>query len=166
MHPRTHRDPEERRWQPGIRAAAALLAMSGLLLSASPAQTGGPGKTTEVVTRGHKSRGQGADPNIRHKSEVNDPGASLAPPAAKGGPKSRGSACGIVVDNWTPWKVQFYLDGDFQGVISPYGALSGVAFTGPTVVYARADFTDGTYTSWGPQTFQCAGQGVYRWKRE
>ena len=97
---------------------------------------------------------------------MNNPNAQLPPPAEKGGPKSRGRVCGIVVDNWTPWKVQFYLAGDYQGLISPYGALSGVAFQGPTVVYARADFTDGTYTSWGPQTFQCSGDGIYRWKLE
>lgn len=145
--------------------AAGLLAIAGVLLSAAMAQTGG-GKTTEVVTRGHKGRGQGADPNIRHKSEANDPNVKPAPPAAKGGPKARGSVCGIVVDNWTPWKVQLYVDGDYQGLISPYGALSDVVFTGPVVVYARADFTDGTYTSWGPQTFQCSGQGIYRWKLE
>jgi len=146
----------------GVLATALLT--SGLLLSVCVAQV--RSKTTEVVTRGHKSRGQGADPNIKHKTEANDPNVRILPPAEKGGPKARGSLCGIVADNWTPWKVQFYLNGDYQGMSSPYGALSGVTFSGPTVVYARADFTDGSYTSWGPQTFQCSSRGIYHWKLE
>ena len=166
MYPHTRRRTSRTRIAPGLGVLAALLAVAGSLASVSPAQTAPAGKTTEIVTQGHKVRGQGADPNIKRKSELNDSAVQLPPPAAKGGPKSRGSLCGIVVDNWTAWKVQFYLNGDLQGLISPYGALSGVTFSGPTVVYARADFTDGTYTTWGPQTFQCSGEGIYRWKLE
>ena len=166
MYPHTRRRTSRTRIAAGIGVLAALLAVAASLAPVSPAQNAPAGKTTEIVAQGHKARGQGADPNIKRKSDLNDAATQLPPPAAKGGPKVRGDLCGIVADNWTPWKVQFYLNGDLQGMISPYGALSGVTFSGPTVVYARADFTDGTYTTWGPQTFQCSGEGIYRWKLE
>ena len=166
MYPHTRRRTARIPISAGLLILAALLSAGGLLLDASPAQTGPAGKTTEIIAKGHKGRGQGADPNIKRKSELNDAAQPPLAPPGKGGPKTRGSLCGIVVDNWTAWKVQFYLNGDLQGLISPYSALSGVTFSGPTVVYARADFTDGTYTTWGPQTFQCSGEGIYRWKLE
>jgi hypothetical protein len=147
-------------------AILAALAAGGLLVSLAVAQGHRAGGTTEVVTKGHKNRGTGQDPNIKHRAEANDPSHLIPPPAEKGGPKARGRVCGVVVDNWTPWKVQFYLDGNLQGVAPAYGALSGVTFSGPTVVYARADMNDNTYITWGPETFQCANDTIYRWKIE
>jgi hypothetical protein len=70
--------------------------------------------------------------------------------------------CRVDVDNWTPWKVQIYVDGTFRGLVSPWG--DGVTYTGagPTRVYARAEFTDGSALTWGPTDYDCyGGQHIY-----
>ena len=66
--------------------AAGLLSACTWLIPAAPAQAQGDQKTQKtVVTRATKSRGMGQDPNIKHKSEVNDPNHKVAPPPEKAG---------------------------------------------------------------------------------
>ena len=117
-----------------------------------------------VIAKAQKARGAAADENIKKDSAVNDPAVKPPAPAAKGGEKTRGNLCGIVLDNWTPWYVGLYIDGNSWGSAGPWGEVSGVAFAGTTRVYARAGFTDGSYLSWGPQAFNCQREEVYRWK--
>jgi hypothetical protein len=141
-----------------IVVGAALLLGSAALLAAQ--QT----KEEVVAAKAQKARGAGADENIKKGTALNDPTAVVPAPPGKGGAKSRGVACGIVLDNWTQWYVQFYVDSLYWGAAGPYGEVTGLAFSGPTKVYARADFTDGTWLYWGPQVFNCRHDEIYRWK--
>jgi hypothetical protein len=119
----------------------------------------------EVVTaKAQKARGGGEDENIKSDSAVNDPAVTVPAPPDKGGEKTRQVLCGVVLDNWTPWLVRFYVDGSYWGTAGRWGVARGAAFAGTTTVYARAAFTDGSYLSWGPQIFNCRGGQVYRWK--
>ena len=141
-----------------IALAAALVLGSAALLAAQQA------KEEVVAAKAQKPRGSGADENIKKDKAVNDPAAIVPAPPGKGGEKSRGLVCGIVLDNYTQWYVQFYVDGLYWGAAGPYGEVSGLAFAGGTKVYARADFIDGTWLYWGPQVFNCRRDEIYRWK--
>lgn len=66
--------------------AAGLLSACTWLLPAAPAQQKPTQKTQKtVVTRATKSRGMGQDPNIKSKSDLNDPSRRVAPPPEKSG---------------------------------------------------------------------------------
>ena len=147
----------------GLVVAAALVMSGASAGFAQAKQAAAPGKAP-VEDKATKSRGAGADENIKSKNEKNDPKATIAAPESKGGEKSRGGICGVKVSNWTPWKVQLFVDGDYIALVGPYGDVDVVTGSGITRVYARADFTDGSVNYWGPRSFNCASGGIYTWK--
>ncbi|MCY7377474.1 MAG: hypothetical protein LH472_16070 [Pyrinomonadaceae bacterium] len=110
------------------------------------------------------SKGADSDPNIKQGEMLNDADAPMGLPTAKGGGNSKGAAydCEVQLDNWTGWNVKIYINGNYRGVLSG-GAESTLYYTpGQTTIYARADFTDGSYYTWGPKTYQCgANQFIY-----
>ena len=117
-------------------------------------------KQTQVIVYPGQSRGRGSDPNIRSKSETNDPSIP-GPPG-----RTDGRLCGVAADNHTPWKVQMYYDGELQGLMPGYGDLGKVFVTPKITAYARADFKDGSYKTWGPKVFTCSNSEVYQWQLE
>jgi len=89
---------------------------------------------------------------------------ALAEEAA--GKTKRGPNTGdIVFDNWTNWWIKCYVDGWYRGYVAPWGELTvynvGV---GPTSLYARADFTDGSWKYWGTQWIQLNPYMYYTWR--
>jgi hypothetical protein len=117
-------------------------------------------KQKQVIAYPSQPRGQGEDANIRDKSEVNDP-AIPAPPE-----RTKGLLCGVALDNHTPWKIQVYFDQELQGLIPGYGDLGKVFITPETMVYARAEFKDGSRKNWGPRAFTCTNSEIYEWQLE
>ncbi|GFO63264.1 hypothetical protein M1B72_10970 [Geomonas paludis] len=117
-------------------------------------------KKQTSVAKSAKTRGE-ADENIKHKSDQNDPNAKIEAPAKKGG-KTRGGYCDLTVDNWTPWKIQVYVEGDYVGLVSSYGKADGFYSRGPLVVYGVAEFDDGSRKSWGPEAIYCDDN--FTWK--
>lgn len=109
-----------------------------------------------------KSRGKAdaQDPNIKNLSEQNKLDAKLPAPPQKGGPARRG-VCVVHFDNQTQWKIQVFADGNYEGLVGPYGDLYAYAISGATRVYGRAVFDDGSTTSWGPRIIDC--EGSYTW---
>jgi hypothetical protein len=79
---------------------------------------------------------------------------------------TRGSStrwCGIYWDNYTDLYVDVFVDGEYEGTVAPMGELQTYAIAGATRVYARADYDDGSYDYWGPNTFTCnAGRNYTR----
>ncbi len=134
--------------------AVALLALAGWMTPVTSAQVRGKmGKAMQ--DKATKSRGTGQDPNIKHKSDANDPNAKPT--------KTRGQGCILELNNETPWKVQFYADGDYEELVAPY-SQSRYRFSGTFTLYARADFTDNSVLTWGPRTATCEADGwVYPW---
>lgn len=118
-----------------------------------------PDTSKEVVkAKGQKSRGEGKDENIKgEKSDKNDPSATVPAPPDKGGEKSRGGVCQIHFDNQTQWKIQIYVDGAYQGLLGPYADAQQWYSSTAGTLYGRADFTDGSALSWGPQRAVCRG---------
>jgi len=120
-------------------------------------------ESKQVTDKAQKSRGSGANENIKSKSDKNDPNADIPAPANKSGDKSRAGVCCITVDNYTAWKVQLYVDGNYQGLLWPWGDGTSCVYSGATRIYAMAEFTDGTYSDWGPRVFNCRPGKDYTW---
>lgn len=71
--------------------------------------------------------------------------------------KTRGDVYGpnysdIIIDNYTNYTIDIFVDGDFRGTIAPWDKRTTWAIPGATRLYAKATFNDGTYEYWGPYT--------------
>ncbi|PYO44523.1 MAG: hypothetical protein DMD29_00160 [Gemmatimonadetes bacterium] len=141
----------------------ALLAAGGAiaLLNAAPVHAQ-QAPATMMETHAAKSRGTGADANIKTESAPNKPDASVPAPASKGGARTRGAVAVVHVDNRTTLYIKVYLDGSYSGTLSPWGDLYFSVDSGNRTLYARADFTDQTYTIWGPAVAYV--DGTYTWR--
>jgi len=127
------------------------------------AQTSKEAEGTVVKDTAQKARGGGGeDPNIKSGSAQNDPNPAAVPkaPPDKGGEKARGG-CNLVADNFTPWVVKLYVSGIYVGSVSAWGKAAGYQSLSDLILYAVADFTDGTQKTWGPRVASCSGS--YTW---
>jgi hypothetical protein len=134
------------------RAALATLILGFTLAIGASGSAGAQGKKNSATTRAATGRGTGtSDQNIKTAKAANAKGRTIAAPVKKGGTRSRGSdLCEILADNRTGLYVDLYTDGVYRGTVSPYGDLGGWVECGRRILYARADFDDGTYVYWGP----------------
>jgi hypothetical protein len=139
-----------------IRAGMIVTALTAAALLGSTAlQAQGMKKGNGVSTSGTRSRGAaGADANIRRDdtpNALNKP--ATAEPAGK---STRGASAvepgQICVDSRVDLYVKIYVDGTFVGTVSPWGDSCGYYGDGEHRIYARAVFTDGSSTTWGPVT--------------
>ena len=103
------------------------------------------------------SKGSDDDPNVKQGETLNDVDALMGMPTAKGGGKGKGAAydCEVQLDNWTAYNVKIYINGYARGYLSGGGETTLYYTPGQTTIYARADFTDGSYYTWGPKTYDC-----------
>lgn len=133
-----------------------IAALAATLLFAAPAQaeqaTKEQQKQTSIELKSQTGRGE-KDPNIKQGRPANDPNAPDKP-------VQRGD-CEVHVDNRTPWYIDIFVDGTYRGVIGPFGDGYTLAIPGPTTLYGRADFRDGSYKSWGPIDFRCPRDGEH-----
>jgi hypothetical protein len=119
---------------------------------------------TSAKATGMKSRGENGakDENIKNDRSPADPNAKVEAPPDKGGPKTRGGACRVHVDNHTPYPVAIYEDGNYVGEVSRYGDAFGYVGCGSTVLYGRVIFTTGGSQSWGPNAYFI--EGTFTWQ--
>lgn len=150
----------------------ALLSLSAILISSffmgTPVAADVAGeptaKTEKTITTERQSSAAGAkDENIDQRSMLNDSKDLPEAPPSKGGTKSRSIYCGVVVDNYTPYKIQIYINRRYKGLVAPYGKMELFGPAGPTRLYARADFVDGHYDHWGPREMDLDHDSVYTW---
>ncbi len=117
-----------------------------------------PKEKEEVVeTQGEMQK----KPKGAVKDEKNDPKQAEV--------QKRASAvtCDVHFDNRTNWVIhRLWVDGHLrarnmqrQGDIYVYDVG-----TGPTTLYAEADFTDGTTRSWGPTRVGCNSYMTFTWR--
>jgi hypothetical protein len=125
----------------------------------SGAQASGKASDTAKTARGSAD----SDPNVKTPPAANDPAKDTPAPARKGGQKTRGMACYVNFDNYTPWFVEAFVDGTYRGTVAPWGDLDTVTGDGPTEIYARARFTDGSMKYWGPRSGMCVND-AFRWE--
>src|SRR5262245_18477808 len=85
-----------------------------------PAQQSG-NKASDKATKG---RG-GADPNIKTESGKNVAAQEPAAPPKKGGAQGRGVFdCWVTYDNYTPWYIDVFADGNYRGTVAPFGDIT------------------------------------------
>ena len=102
------------------------------------------------------------DENITKARAPNTPGTQEPAPAARGGDATRGSSCTVKVENHTGLYIDVYLDRVYRGTVGPWGDFYRYVGCGETRMYARADYTDGTYDTWGPVYHQVSGTFTWR----
>lgn len=139
-----------------LTLALAAAGIAAAVAADDPAASG-----TMTVTKAAKARGSAVDENIKAPFKANSTANKPDAPAQKGGEKERGT-CAILVDNWTPWHIEIYVDGDYVGMVSPYGQATGYFHSGRRKAYARATFDDGSVLTWGPSTLDCHGVSTWR----
>lgn len=107
----------------------------------------------------------GKDANIKTDDAPNERGERARRPIGKGGERERrgGGDCKIIFGNDTDFRVKLYVGGIYRGTAAAFNdAYLYIAPVAEIVVYARADFTDGTFLVWGPEKYECgANQFVY-----
>jgi hypothetical protein len=115
----------------------------------------------DMVSRKVRLRG-GDDANFKPGAEINvrDKASDVVPPAAKK-PAGRAS-CDITFDNHTDLVTKTYIDGRYAGTIRPFGALMASTVPGSAVLYARAEYDDGTADAWGPIRVSCRTKYLWR----
>ena len=135
---------------------ASLVAVAAMATGA--AQVSG---TPDLVTRKARFRGS-ADPNVKAGAEVNvrDKPSGVVPP--QGRTPAGKASCSITFDNDTDLITRTYIDGVYAGTIRPFGELSASSIPGSTVLYARAEYDDGSADAWGPIRVTCRTK--YLWK--
>lgn len=109
-------------------------------------------------------KGMDSDPNIKEGESLNNPNGPKTPPMSKGGGTSKGASsdCEVQFDNRTDLNVKTYVNGRYRGAMGGYDDALLHLYPGYVTVYARADFSDGTYLSWGPQSYTCSeNQFIY-----
>jgi hypothetical protein len=138
-----------------VTVCAAAFALS--LSIAGTALATGKGQ----ATRGAKGGPGVTEPQLKGTDAKNDPAAAPEAPPDKGGKKTRAQLCHLHVDNRTSLYVKIFVDGDYVGTVYPWGDSYGTYAGGGREVYGRADFTDGSWSYWGPSTISC--KGPYTW---
>lgn len=147
------------------RSVVTGLAVLALLAIAVPTTAQAQGKSEE---RAATPRGAAAeDENIRVAAGRNVKGEAGEPaPMAKApsGTRSRGAnECKVHFDNRSALFIATYAEGSYRGELSPWGDVQTFVIAGRTRLYARATFTDGTVSTWGPRVVDCPAGGDYQW---
>jgi hypothetical protein len=132
---------------------------------AVPSQQAQRLKEPDRTTRAEKSRG-GTDPNVKQDRQAateEDKVTLPAPPhkaEAREGERSRQvGMCTVIVDNWTGYAIDLFVDGTYRGTVSGYGEGYTYAISGATQLYARSA---GGSLYWGPYTVSCISSYVWR----
>jgi hypothetical protein len=98
------------------------------------------------------------DINTKAAKEKSEEAAALkAPKNVKGKPvtKKRGDDCGanktdVIIKNFTSYYINIWVDNEYVANLAPGYKTTACAIPGTTKLYGKADFSDGTYLTWGP----------------
>jgi len=135
-----------------------------LLIASTVGSVGQAQNPPDLISRRTRSRGI-ADPNLAASAGVNvrDKNSQVAAPDTKA-PTTGRTLCSVLFDNYTDLFTKAYIDGKYAGTIQPFGELTAFAVPGSTVLYARAEFDDGTADDWGPARATCGTRARYVWR--
>jgi hypothetical protein len=117
-----------------------------------------PMTAQKFQTSGVKAQAGAKDANVKNDNPVNSPDVKKAPPPKKGGPAAKGGMyCDGHVDNRTPYYVRYYMNGDLEAIIGPYGDYYPAYTHGTAVLYGKVVFDDGSVSTFGPREYVCTG---------
>jgi hypothetical protein len=141
------------------RDLAGALMVIGLIAGAVRSGIGQTPNTPDQTSRKVRLRG-GDDPNVKSSSAVN---VRPKPSDITNRPTTpKPTPCTVNFDNQTDLFTKTYIDGVYAGTIRPFGGLSAPAAVGSTMLYARAEYDDGSADAWGPIRISC--QTKYTWR--
>lgn len=86
------------------------------------------------------------------KRPVNDKNKPESAPKKAFGEVYGSDYSDVVIDNWTGYYIDIYVNGNYRGTISPYAEQVTWAIPGRNTLYAKATFRDGSSLYWGPRT--------------
>ncbi len=125
----------------------AILITAGAGFSAY-AQTAKPKLKKETVTSSPVSTPDDKVATLqRPTNDKNNP----APPTSSRGDVYGANYSDVVIDNWTGYYIDIYVNGNYRGTVSPYDKRVTWAIPGTNTLYAKAVFNDGSYLYWGPK---------------
>jgi hypothetical protein len=105
------------------------------------------------------------DENVKIAAAKNDRKNVPEAPPEKGG-KGRGGgagSCRVLVSNYTGLLIDVFIDGAHVGMVGRYNDGTMYTGSGTTMFYARAQYDDGSYDTWGPQAMTCESGGLMTW---
>lgn len=160
-----------------LLCAVALLPTLGCAaqtrLETLPGATSSAAAADSLVARDRATTSRGAtnnpadDENVRVAAGLNvrgEAGEPAPPEKLEGGATARGSnSCKVHFDNRTSLHIATYAEGIFRGDVAPWGDLYTFVIGGPTRIYARAGFTDGSVSTWGPRLVTCPAGRDFQW---
>jgi hypothetical protein len=103
----------------------------------------------------------GKDANVKTEEPKGDDPKAKSENPREG--KRQAAAAAIRVENNTPWHLHVYVNGDYEGTLSPWSYVDIPFTTGKVTVYARVNFDNGTYVPYGPHTIYLNAGDVYTW---
>jgi hypothetical protein len=142
-----------------FRVWAIAFVAVGLVAGGGAAGIGQTSTTPDQTSRKVRLRG-GDDPNVKPSSEINVRPKPTGTPAKQA--PSKPTPCTVNFDNQTGLFTKTYIDGLYAGTLRPFSGLSTPAAAGSTVLYARAEYDDGSADAWGPIRISC--QTKYTWR--
>ena len=150
-----------------IVPVVAILFGLALATTSLAAQDKVEGKARDRANTARGATNPADDENIRTATGSNVRGEAGEPaPDAKApaGTASRGTtSCKVHYDNRTSLYVATYAEGILRGDVAPWGDLYTYVIGGQTRLYARAGFTDGSVSTWGPRLVDCPAGGDFQW---
>lgn len=99
---------------------------------------------------------RGADPNIIEPKPVNDNVVKEKPAKEDA---ARTDYCKVIIDNWTGYTVDVYVDGYYEGSCAAWEEGYTYTVSGKTKLYA---VSVGGTVSWGPAYVDCVYE--YTWQ--
>ena len=133
---------------------AGIALAGGCRTAPEPAVT--PATTTVTMSRGEGRGAATQDENIQADVTLNERNATRPTDIIDPHAMTRGTeTCEVHFFNRTGYYINLYVDRRFRGTVAPGGNYLTYAIAGPTRVYARANFTDGSYMTWGPSMTGC-----------
>ena len=149
-----------------IRSRFVGLICGLILVAAVPAlaQEAGAQKAGKhvVTASGHQNRGGGEDTNIKSKAHENSKDNEKVPaPPTKSGKRG---GCYVDVNNVSAYYIDIYAGGNYSGTVGPWGNYYVYPLGDSVTLYARADFTDNSFETWGPQQFSCSSGAENEWR--
>lgn len=115
-------------------------------------------KETKVVevSKAKVEASRGTSPHITTPKPVND---EVVVPKPAESDKARADYCKVIVDNWSGYAIDIYVDGDYSGTVAAWSDGYTWAISGRTKLYAQST---GGSMYWGPTYIDCIYD--YTWK--
>ena len=129
------------------------IVLAALVLAVfSPTKVSAQEKKTVEAKAVKVDKSRGVDDNIK------TPRPTVDTPAPKPD-QSRGGTCKVIVDNWTGFAIDIYVDGEYAGTVGSWSDGYTYAIEGKVKLYGAS--SGGGYT-WGPTYVDCVYE--HTWK--